>query len=350
MLFRFVGFAYFRYIMLICLALQLFFVSVEILKYIDDLPDSANLMVLFLMWVFLYALNYTFPIAVILASVAVYIILLKSNQLTAILSIGYSKKQVLVTFLIVAFSLNIFYIALNATPFVYAEEKIESIIYRNSINDTKSDLLVKYNDNYIYMEKIFPLLQKAQNIKVFEINDFKISKFIEAKEAIFDGKWWNLESATITTIPQDLNFKDAKLTTQTIPNYKILQDFKPKILDTIYQNKPNISITDAFNAMQLLLNQQSNTQKIRSILYSFFVIPLAIPFAIMIIAYFVPNLARYSSLARLGFIFVLFCLIVWGVFFMLTKLSISGFLSPEFGIVMPLIAFILIALFFYKKV
>lgn len=350
MLFRFVGLSYLKYIALICLALQLFFVSVEILKYIDELPDSANLMVLFLLWVFLYALNYTFPIAVILASVAVYIILLKSNQLTAILSIGYSKKQVLSAFLIVAFCLNAFYVALNATPFVYAEEKIESIIYRNSINDTKSNLLVKYNNDYVYMEKIFPLLQKAQNIKVFEISDFEISKFIEAKEATFDGEWWNLTSAIITTIPQDLNFDTAKLTTQEMKNYKILKDFKPKILDTIYQNKPNISITDAFNAMQLLLSQNSNTQKIRSILYSFFVIPLAIPFAVMIIAYFVPSLARYSSLAKLGFVFVLFCLIVWGVFFMLTKLSISGFLSPEFGIIMPLVAFILVALAYYQRI
>lgn len=350
MLFRFIAFAYLRYIALICFALQFFFVGVEILKYIDDLPDSANLVVLFLMWVFFYALNFSFPIAVILASVAVYIVLVKSNQLTAILSIGYSRKQVLHAFLVVAFALNLFYIALNATPFVYAEEKIQSIIYRNSANDARTDLLVKYNDDYVYMEKIFPILQKAQNIKVFEVSDFGIRTFIEAKEASFDGVWWNLDSAIITQIPQNLNFKDAKLTTQKMPNYKILKDFKPKILDTIYQNNPNISLYDAFSALSLLLAQQTPTQKIRAILYGFFAIPLAIPFAIMIISHFVPSLARYSSLAKLGFIFVLFCLVVWGVFFMLTKMSVSGFLLPEFGILTPLMAFIAIALGFYKKV
>lgn len=350
MLFRFVGFAYLRYIVLICFALQFFFMGVEILKYIDDFPDSANLVVLLLMWIFFYALNFTFPIAVILASVAVYIVLVKSNQLTAILSIGYSKKQILRAFLIISFALNFLYIALNATPFVYAEEKIQNIIYRNSANDAKSDILVKYNDDYVYMGKIFPLLQKAQHIKVFEIDDFGISTFIEAEEAVFDGVWWNLDSAIITKIPQNLNFKDAKLTTQKIPNYKILKDFKPKILDTFYQNNPNLSLYDAFSALNLLLTQQNQTQKIRSILYSFFAIPLAIPFAIMIISYFIPNLSRYASLAKLGFIFVLFCLIVWGVFFVLTKLSISGLLLPEFGILTPLVAFIIIALGFYKKV
>ena len=350
MLFRFVGFIYIKFIMLICLSLQLFFVGVEILKYIDDLPDSANLVVLFLAWVFLFALNYTFPIAVILASVAAYIVLVKSNQLTAILSIGYSKKQILAPLVIIATLLNVAYIALNATPFVYAEENIEGIVYRSSINDAKSDLLVKYDDDYVYMEKIFPLLQKAQNIKVFEIRDFALSRFIEASEAEFDGSWWNLKKATITTVPKDLNFADSKLSTQHIENYQILQNFKPKILDTIYQNKPNISITDAISAMNLLLAQNSSTEKIRAILYAFFAIPVAIPLAIVIMSFFVPNLARYSNLAKLGFVFVLFCLIVWGVFFMLTKLAISGFLPPEVGIIIPLVAFMAIALGFYKRI
>ena len=350
MLFRFVGFLYLKFITLICLSLQIFFIGVEILKYIDDLPDSANLIVLFLAWVFLYALNYTFPIAVILASVVAYIVLVKSNNLTAILSIGYSKKQVLAPLVITATLLNATYIALNATPFVYAEENIENIVYRSSINDAKSDLLVKYNDDYVYMGKIFPLLQKAQNIKVFEIENFALTRFIEASEAEFDGSWWNLKKATITTLPQDLNFKDSKLRTESIANYQILQDFKPKILDTIYQNKPNISITDALTAMNLLYSQNSSTEKIRAILYAFFAIPVAIPLAIVIMSYFVPSLARYSNLAKLGFIFVLFCLIIWGVFFMLTKLAISGFFPPELGIIAPLVVFMTISLAFYRRI
>lgn len=350
MLFRFITLAYLKFIALICLSLQLFFMGVEILKYMDDLPDSANLVVLFLVWVFLYALNFTFPIALILASVATYIVLVKSNQLTAILSIGYSKKQILAPLIIVATFLSATYIALNATSLVYAEEKIQSIIYRSSINDATSDLLVRYYDDYVYMGKVFPLLQKAQNIKVFEIRDFALSRFIEAEDAEFDGYWWNLKKATITTIPKDFNFRTSKLQTERIENYQILQDFKPKILDTIYQNKPNISITDAISALNLLMSQNSSTEKIRAILYSFFAIPFAIPLSIVIMSVFIPNLARYSNLAKLGFALVLFCLVVWGVFFMLTKLAISGFLPPEVGIIAPLAVFMCVSLGFYRRV
>ncbi|RDU62282.1 LptF/LptG family permease [Helicobacter sp. MIT 14-3879] len=349
MLFRFLGWIYIKFILLIFIALQLFFMGIDILKHSDNLPDSANLFVLFLMYDFLYALNYTFPISIILAPIVCYIVLLKSNQLTAIFSIGYSRRQALMPLLVISILLNLFYISLNATSFAYSEENIENIVKRGGINDAKSNLFVKYNNNYIYMEKIFPLLQKAQNIKVFEINNFTLAKFIEAKEASFDGTWWNLKSATITTIPKSPNFEDSKLLIQNISNYKILKDFKPKILDTIYQNKPNISIIDAINTLFLLQEQDGNTQKIRSILYSFIAIPIAIPFTIIIMYFYVPSLARYTNLAKLGFVFVLLCLIVWGVFFMLTKLSISGFLIPEFGVIIPLCIFIFTSLYFYKK-
>ncbi len=350
MLFRFIGFTYLRFIALIFIALQIFFMGIDILKYADNLPDSANLFILFVVWDFLYATNYTFPIATILASIACYIILIKSNQLTAILSIGYSKKRILLPILAISIVLNLFYISLYVTPFAYSQEKIDNIIQRGAINDAKSNLLVKYNDNYVYMGKIFPILQKAENIKIFETQDLLVNRFIQAKTAQFDGIWWNLEAATITTIPKEPNFEDSKLAIEQVTNYQTLKNFKPKILDTIYQNKPNVSITDSINAMILLHNQDSNTQKIRAIMYSFIAIPIAIPFSIIIISFYIPNLARYTNLAKLGFAFVLFCLIIWGLFFMLTKLAISGFMPPEPGILVPLSILIIISISYYKQI
>ena len=349
MLGRFVGFIYLKFIFIIFIALQMFFMSIDILKYSDSLPDSANLFVLFLVYDFLYALNYTFPISTILASIVTLISLIKSNQLTAMLSIGYSKKKILFPILFTASFLNICYIGLNATPFVYAQEKIDNIIQRGGINDAKTDILVKHNNSYVYIDKIYPILQKAENIKVFETDGLILKRFIQANEAQFDGLWWNLKTATITSIPQNLEFNNSSLNTSEVKNYQILKDFKPKILDTIYQNKPNVSIIDAFNTLFLLLEQDSNTQKIRSIIYSFIAIPIVVPFIIIIISSYTPNLLRYTNIARLGFIFVLFCLIIWGLFFMLTKLSISGFLLPELGIIAPMCIFITISIIYYRK-
>lgn len=349
MLNRFIGSTYLKFILIIFIALQMFFMGIDTLKYSDDLPDSANLFVLFLVYDFLYALNYTFPISTILASIITFISLIKSNQITAILAIGYSKKRILLPILFIASFLNLCYIGLNATPFVYAQEKIDNIIQRGSINDAKTDILVKHNNDYVYIGKIYPILQKAENIKVFETNGLILDKFIQADEAQFDGTWWNLKTATITSVPINLEFNKSNLNKINVNNYQILKDFKPKILDTIYQNKPNVSMIDAFNTLFLLLDQESNTQKIRSIIYSFIAIPVIVPFIIIIIAFYTPDLLRYTNIAKLGFMFVLFCLIIWGLFFMLTKLSISGFLLPELGIIVPMCIFIIISSIYYHR-
>lgn len=350
MLFRFVGLIYFKFIFIIFVALQLFFIGIDTLKYADNFPDSANLIVLFFVYDFLYALNYTLPISIILAAVVCLIVLIKSNQLTAILSIGYSRKRILFPILVISVSLNLFYIALNATPFVYAQENIDNIVFRASINDSKNDILVKYKNNYIFIEKIFPILQQAHNIKIFETNGLIMEKFIQANEAKFDGEYWILKEATINELPKDMEFDKSKIITTKVNDYKILKDFKPKILDTFYQNKPNVSIIDTFNALFLLQEQEFNTQKVRSILYSFIAIPLAIPFTIIIIMFYTPPLARYTNLAKLGFLCVLFALVVWGLFFTFTKLSISGMLYPEAGILLPLLILIIISLFYYRKI
>ena len=349
MLFRFVGFTYTKSILLVFLALEFFFVSIDTLKYINSLPDSANLLVLFFVYEFLNALNYTFPISIMLASITAYITLIKSNQLVAILSIGYSKKQILKVILLIATVLNALYIALNATPFVYSQENINNIIQRASISDAKNDILVKYENSYVYINKIYPLLQKAELVKIFETKNLELKKFIQAKEAIFDGEYWILKEATINNIPDNLKFGKSKIEIVKMDEYKTLRGFKPKVLDTVYQNKPNASIIDAFNAFLLLKEQNLNTQKIRSLLYSFAIIPLTMVLSIIIISYYMPLLGRYTNLAKLAFSLTLVALILWGMFFALTKLSISGFFHPELGTIIPISILGITSIFYYKR-
>lgn len=350
MLFRFMGSLYLKFICAIFVALQVFFIGIDMLKYVGDLPDSANLVVLLIAYEFLNALAYTFPISVMLASVAVCISVVKSSQFSAILSLGYSKKRALAPLFIIATILNLAFIALCATPFVYAQESIDSIIARRSVNDAKTDLLVKHDNNYVYIGKIYPILQKAENIKVFETEGLGLTRFIQAPEAHFDGRWWNLRAAKITTLPQIPSFASPSLSIRNVFDYKILENFKPKILDTIYQNKPNISLIDALNAFSLLSKQGANTQKIRSAIYSFIAIPLAVPFCVIVVGFYTPSLARYENLARLGFSLVLFCLLVWGVFFTLSRLANSGFMLPEVGVLLPLGIFLVAALLYLRRV
>ncbi len=114
-LFRFVGWYYFKYFLIVLLALELFFVGIDSLKYADKMPDSANMIILFFTYDILFALNYTLPISLLLAMVLFYIAFIKSNQYTALLSIGFSKCQILSPIFLISLFFTAIYVGLNAT-------------------------------------------------------------------------------------------------------------------------------------------------------------------------------------------------------------------------------------------
>lgn len=334
--FLFIGKNYLKYFFIIFLALEMFFLGADTIKYADKLPDSANLIILFFFYDALYAFNYTLPLSLVLGSILFYINLLKSSQFSALLALGYSRKKILSPILILSSMIIMGYIGLNATPFVYAQEKAEVIVNKNALQNAQEDIFVKYNQDYVYFQKVYPLLNKAENIKVFELKDGELIGFIQASKAIFNNDYWVLEDAEIIKV-NDTHFsieKDA-LEHKKIKQLKILKNFRPKVLDTFSKDKPTVSIIDAILSAKILISQKIDFEKVRAILYSFIIVPLFVPLTIIVIASHIPSLARYGNLALLSFGLVIFSLMVWGAFFSISKLSISGIMQPELGILAP---------------
>ncbi|WP_281192367.1 LptF/LptG family permease [Helicobacter suis] len=345
----FVGSYYAKYCLIILLALEFFFLGIDSLQYAEKFPSAANLILLFFVYDGLYAINYTLPISLLLGLVLFYTAFIRSNQYTALLSIGYSIKEILKPMLWINGLCILIYVGLNATPFVYMQEKAQSIIYKDNTNSISENLLVKYNNDYIYFGKINPLLQNAQNVKIFMLKDNQLNTFAQAPSASFEGKFWVLHSVTLSTLPTPLLLGKKGLSVQKLPLLKTLKGFRPKILDTIYQNKPAVSITDAFRSLHVLYRQKADTKKIRGFLYVSIFLPFFVPLTAILIAYYTPNLARYENLALLSLKFILLSLILWGLFFAMGKFSISGVFLPEVGVLAPFIILIGVSFYHYTR-
>ena len=69
-------------------------------------------------------------------------------------------------------------------------ERADLIINQGFVGNYKSDLFVKYNQNYIYFKKIYPLLQSAEGVVVYELNDqtHTLTYIVESQKAQFNGK------------------------------------------------------------------------------------------------------------------------------------------------------------------
>lgn len=339
MMFRFVGAQYLKYFFIIFLALEGFFLAIDTLKYIDDLPDSANLLILFLFYDGIYALTYTLPISLVLCSIICYMALLKSVQFTALMALGYSKLQILFPLLIISSIFTAGFIGLNSTSFAYAQEYAEGIIYQNTQN-VRENLLLKSGNQYIFLRKLYPLSNgeaRAEGIKIFVLdNEHRLIGYHESKEAFFESNTWILKNAKSVSISPTLILGDNPLQMSVSEELETLQGFSSKVLETIAQDKPIASLIDALASLHIAHKQGVSTDKIRAILYGLLIVPFFVPLCIAIIAYYIPSLPRYGNLTLISFVCIIGALAIWGLFFSLSQLSVAGLIYPELGLLLPM--------------
>lgn len=349
--FKYISFLYLKYVLIIVLALVLFFVGFDVMDNMSGLPDSANLKLLYALYRSYYALDILFPISLIFAMIATKIALIRSNALVAYYSLGYSKADILRPFSLIATLLIIIFILLHLyAPFAKGHEYSNNI-YANQINGAPTqNIFFTYEDYYVYFKELHPLQQRAKEVRLFKLENKDLSEVILSKEARYIDGYWVLDKAQKIVKPHNVGLKSKGVIVTDEENLKLLKDFRPDILDQVYEGSSTYTIMDAFEAMNLLDEQNINTDKVRSVLYKTIVYPFFVPFVVIIIFFFVPISPRFLNVTLFSFGALLATLLIWGLFFTLIQLSNSQAISGELGIVLPVILLGISSVFvWYKK-
>jgi len=339
---------YLKYFFIVLISLEIFFVGIDFMQNLKSLNESANIKILYMFYNFMYALNFTLPISIILALIITAIVLIKSNELVALYSSGYSKKNILKPIFLTSLSITFLYIGLNFTEFAYAKESISSIKRGEYLKDSKTDLFLKYNNSYIYFGKLFPVEKKALDVQIFVTKDNDVERIIKAKEAKFYQNRWRVENATVIEKPKDI-IPESKIVIKENQSFDILDGFKPKIIDNVYEAKASFSILDAIDAILLLQKQNISIEKIKSILLSVTVFPLFSSLMVVILFFFIPISSRFFNMLLFSSIAIFISLATWGFLFSLVKLSISGVILAEIAIVLPIALLSMVASLLYFR-
>lgn len=342
---------YLKYVSIIVIALVLFFVGFDVMDNLAGLPDSANLKLLYTLFRSYYALDILFPISLIFAMIATKIALIRSNSLVAYYSLGYSKADVLRPFTLISTFLIISYILIHLYPPFAKGKEFSDNIYSNKINGAPTqNLFFTYEDYYVYFQELRPLQQMAKEIRVFKVEENDLREVIVAKEAVYKDHYWVVADAKRLTKPQNVGLKSQGIELSENEELKILKDFRPAILDQVYEGSLTYTILDAFEAMKLLEEQNVNTDKVKSVLYTMIVYPFFVPFVVIIIFFFVPISPRFLNVSLFSFAALIVSLLIWGIFYTLIQLSNAQTIPAEIGIVLPVVLLGLISmLVWYKK-
>lgn len=340
---------YLKYFFIILISLEFFFVGIDLLQNFNQLPNSANLQLLYIIYNGFFTFTITLPLSLVFAWIVTLTMLVRNNELVSFYSLSISKIDILKPILIISTFITLFLIILQATPLAYSSENKDKILNNSYFVNEKSNIFLKYNDYFIYFKKLYPLEKKAEEIHIFKTKNQDVIEVIVAQKAYFQNNRWYVIDAKITTKPEVINWNDSKLQTNYEKFLYTLEGFEPKIINNVYKGETQFSIVDAIRTILLLENQDFNTNKIKTILYGqvfmpFFILPL------LVIIFLLTNpSSRFFNTATFTSITIFTTLFIWGLLFLLQKLSFGGILLAEIAIIMPLVILFLLTYYIYTK-
>ncbi len=343
--FKYISFHYIRYFIVILLALVLFLVGFDYMGSSEKLDISANLLLIYIVYKTFYAIDMLLPLSLIFAMISTKIFLIRSNALVSFYSLGYSRIDILKPFVVVSTVVITLFISLHSiSNFARADEFAKNIRKNAQYLSPTRDLFFTYKDKFVYFSRLLPLQESAENIRVFSFVDNSLKEVLVAKKASYRNDAWLINKADIITKPDNISFDSLGIKVREKQNLEILQGFRPKMLDQVYEGKVNFSIKDAIDAYLLLRDQNINTNTVKSALYKIFVYPFFVPSLVVIIFFFVPISVRFLNVSLFSFVAIISSLMIWAFLFSLVELSNHKTIPSELGIILPNLLLLLFAI------
>ncbi len=337
---------YVKSFLVIFLSLEIFFTGIDLMQNFKHLPDSANLQILYTTNIFLNFINFTLPLSLLFAMVSTMMKLIKSNQLVALYSVGTSKSDVIKPIFFLSLFIILGYISLQNTNFVRSAEIADNIKKHGVVTDNTHGLFLKSDHSYIYIKELNPIDKTATGIKIFKIKEKDLQEIIHAKKGSFSTNRWNLKDVIDIQLIGQNNKKIVKSNHTTM---SALSGFEPHIVNSLFKGKGKLTIKESINAINFLESQSLNSDKIRATLFYMILFPLFVPIVMLALFYPLPAQRRGKNLTLINSAYILSILLLWGVMFSLSKISLNGALSPYLGIALPIFILFLISLYLVCK-
>ncbi len=342
---------YLKYFFTILFSLEIFFIGIDFLQNINSLPSSANLQLLYILYNGFFTLTITLPLSIVFAWIITLTTFIKNNELVSFYSLGIPKQAILKPIVNISILITIILIALQTTPLAYSYEQKTKILNNKFFTSERNDIFLKYNEYFVYFKKLYPLEKKAIDVHIYKIKNNNVVETIIASKAFYQNKKWYVIDAKIIKKPEQIDWDKSKLEISYEKFLYTLEGFEPKIINNIYKAKNYFSIMDAIYAISLLENQDFNTNKIKAILYSHIFTPFFIVPMLVLIFLYSGASSRFFNTGQFISISIFSTLIVWGILYLLQKLSSGGVILPELAIIAPLfILFVLKYILYTQKI
>ncbi|MBD3841611.1 MAG: LptF/LptG family permease, partial [Campylobacterales bacterium] len=147
---------YIKYFLVLLFSLEIFFIGINLIQNFKELPNSANLQLLYLMYNSFFTLTITLPLSLVFAWILTLSTLIKSNELVSLYALGLSKFDILKPILLLSGAITIFLISLHTTPLAYSYDEQRKIINNQYFSNEQENIFLKYDNFFVYFKKLYP--------------------------------------------------------------------------------------------------------------------------------------------------------------------------------------------------
>jgi lipopolysaccharide export system permease protein len=341
---------YLKYFIIILLSLNIFNVTIETI-FGEKLPDYLNIKILYLFYSLINSINSTISLVMVFSFLLVLRILINNSEVLAILSFGYKKTDILKPFLVVTFFLICISWAMSLSSLAYIENIKENVRKNEASQNKQEDIFLKQGNTYVYFKSISQIQKIANGVKIFIFDDnLEMKKIHYASVATFKNNAWILTNVKTVTFHKSKDFSDTQIITKYEKTTKVLEGFLPNIIKTIYEKGTSMSIPDAITMIALFKEQNMDTNKARSTIYSNILFPI-FPIALLIIYFsYAPITSRLANMSIFNLISFTTNLCLFGLLSMFKHLSYfaTGF-NTELLSLLPVILLFSFAIVRYRK-
>jgi len=346
MLFRYVAFHYLKNMLIILFGITGLFSGLDFLMNAASLP-SFNVKVLYFYLKSQEALNLLYPLAIVFGGIWTKIAFIKQNKVASFYALGVTRKAFFKPFFVVGFLTYLLFMSLNFTSFSTAADRAMGL-FKNQYGTSKTkDLFFKYNSNFVYIGALIPEYYKIEDLTIFRMKNGKVVESLTAKEAWFNIHEWVAEDV-IRKYKSRNEQGQERLKIEKVAVLQTLRNYKPKILESIYDGK-TLNLAESIEAKTLLENQGLDTHEVRSDVYGKMIMPLFSIALLMILIFRFPFHSRYMNIAMTTTQAIGGTLFVWGILFALQSIAKNGTLSPELALILPIVLLWIYAIYTLGK-
>ncbi len=346
MLFKYVAFHYLKNMLIILIGLSGLFSGLDFLMNATGLL-SFNVKVLYGFFKWQEALSLLFPLAIVFGGIWTKISFIKQNSISALYSLGVTRKELFKPFFIVGLFTYFIFLGLNFTSFATAKDSAKQLFSNSYDISETQDLFFKYNDSFVYIAKLIPEKYKIENLTIFKMKNNEVIEIFTSEVAWYNIHEWVATDALKKTIIKDKEGR-RRLKIEKLVLLRTLQEYQPTILKSIYDGKA-LTLSESVLAIKLLAKQDLETHTLRAEIYGKVFMPLFSIALLMILLFNFPFHARYMNIAMTTTKAIGGTLFVWGILFAFLGIGKTGTLNPEVAIILPIIVLWIYALYSLGK-